>query len=157
MLRVSRLELPRDEDGAWFIKYTCGGQENVGIPCACFFWIVQNASVPKDHIVHLCMISPKHLRCWQTDYGTQSKTGELLCQAQAQCFIDKKKGIRLSKVVADHLRQAKTQHGEFPRLGPNTLSSHYKEALFMMDWSTCTMSDIVGFCNTSVVLTKHGL
>ena len=54
------------------------------------------------HIVNLCMISPKYLRCWQTDYGTESRTGELLYEAQEQYFIDKDKGIRLSKMVSDH-------------------------------------------------------
>ena len=37
MLRVSRMELHMDENGDWFIKCNCGGRENVGIPCACFF------------------------------------------------------------------------------------------------------------------------
>ena len=95
------------------------------------------------HIVHLCMISPKYLRCWQTDYATDSRTGELLYEAQAQYFIDKKKGIQLSKVVADHLRQAMPNRDYFPRLGPNTIPSHYKEACFMIDLSTCMMSNIV--------------
>ena len=93
MLCVSRLGLRRDKDGAWFVKCTCGGRENVGVPCACFFIIAENAGVPEENIVHLCMISPQYLRCWQTDYGTQSKTGQLLYQAQTQAFIDKKKGI----------------------------------------------------------------
>ena len=157
MLRVSQMELHMDENGDWFIKCNCGGRENVGIPCACFFQIAENAGVPEMHIVHLCMISPKYLRCWQTDYATDSRTGELLYEAQRQSFIDKDKGTRLSLVVSDLLRKAATESGEFPSLGPDTLLANYEEALFMMGRSTCTVSDIERFRNPSADSATCGL
>ena len=109
------------------------------------------------HIVHSCIISPKYLRCWQTDYGTDSRTGELLYEAQAQSFIDKDKGIRLSLVVSDLLRKAATESDEFPSMGPDTRLANYEEALFMMGRSTCTVSDIERFRNPSADSATCGL
>ena len=157
MLRASCLKLSSDEDGAWFVKCSYSGHNNVGVPCGCFFAIAKNAGVPEEDIANLCMISPKYLRCWQTHYGTQLNTGQLLYQAQTQAFIDKKKGIRLSNVVADHFLKAKNQHGSgYSRLGLDTVSSHYSEAFFMIERGTCTRSDIMCFHNQIAVSNKRG-
>jgi len=144
VLRVSHLTLSRDENGAWFVKCDCGGRENIGIPCGCFFRIAENAGVPQKDIVDLCMVSPKYMKVFQTHYGTNTKIGDLLYAAQRESFEDKDKGIRVTELVAKYLLNPTTERGrDFPKLGPNMLSSHYAEARYMMQRVTSTRADII--------------
>ena len=143
ILRVSRLVLTREADGSWFLRCTCGGRENLGVPCECFFKIAEDAGVPEEHIVHLCMITPKFLKLWQTHYATDHPISEALYAAQHQAFLDKDKGIRLTDIVAQYLvRTEATSDEDYPILGSNTLPSDYEEAMFMQDQSVCTASDV---------------
>ena len=90
MLRVNHLTLTRYDDGSWFVLCDCGVREDLGVPCDCFYRIAENAGITMDEIVHICMVSPRHLKVWQTHYATSSKMGDLLYEAQEQSFLDKK-------------------------------------------------------------------
>ena len=146
MMRVSTLRLYRDEDGLWFVLCDCGGKENLGVPCGCFYRIAETAGVPKEEIVDLVMISPRYLKCWQTHYGTPSTLGTLLYEAQAQAFADKRKGIRVpDKVARRLLHPVNAPDHAFPHFGRDTNPSHYKEAQFILKRKCCTRSDLVQF------------
>lgn len=146
IMRVSQLHLDQDEHGSWFVRCDCGGKENLGVPCECFFRICDNAGVPEKDIVHLCMISPKYLKWWQTHYGTPTPIGELLYAAQKQAFADKKKGIRItSKIALMLLNNDTVDTPVYPQFGPDTYPSDYGEAVFMMKQPACTAKDIIRF------------
>jgi len=144
LLRVNQLTLTQDEKRHWFVKCTCGGREDIGVPCGCFFRIADTAGVPMNDIIDICMVSPKYLKVFQTHYGTNTEIAALLYEAQRQSFIDKDKGIRITDVVARHLLNPSNRraHG-FPWLGKDTLPSHYVEARHMMKCETCTRADLI--------------
>ena len=75
-----------------------------------FFRICDNAGVPEKDIVHLCMISPKYLKWWQTHYGTPTPIGELLYAAQKQAFADKKK-VKMSVDISNPIWQNSGRSG----------------------------------------------
>lgn len=146
MMRVSQLRLHKDEHGSWFVQCDCGGKENLGVPCQCFFRICENAGVPEKDIVHLCMISPKYLKWWQTHYGTDTSIGKLLYTAQKQAFADKKKGIRVTNELALVLLKDESMDTPlYPQFGPNTYPTDFSEAMFMMKQAACTKQDILNY------------
>ena len=146
MLRVSRLTLTQESDGTWFIKCDCGGRENTGVPCSCFFKIADDADIADKDIVHLCMVTPKFLKWWHSHYGTPSPIGDLLYDAQSQSFRDKDKGIQIPSSVARALLGPDTfTDSDFPMLGKETLPSDYKEAQYMLEQSTCTSLDVSNY------------
>ena len=149
MLRVSRLTLTQESDGTWFINCDCGCRENSGVPCSCFFKIADDAGIPDEDVVHLCMVTPKFLKWWQSHYGTQSSIGDLLYEAQSQSFRDKDKGIQIPSSVARALLGPDTfTESDFPILGKETLPSDYKEAQYMLKKSSCTSLDVSNYRNS---------
>ena len=146
IMRVNHLTLTRHVDGSWFVKCDCGRREDVGVPCGCFFRIAENAGIPMDDIIHLCMVSPRHLKVWQTHYATKTRMGDLLYEAQEQAFRDKKKGMRVPDNIAQQLLRApSSQQFRSPDYGPDTFPSHYQEAKYMDTLPACTRADVITY------------
>ena len=152
IMRVSRLELWQDGDGTWFVKCDCGKRENSGVPCDCYSRIAVNAGVPESEIIHLSMLDPIHLNTWETHYGTSGEIGRLLYRAQAKAFEDEHKGIRIPANTAQRLLQLNSSmytpvrsHEDFPRVGPHTSTSDFREAQYMMSLKSCTKTDLQAY------------
>ena len=152
IMRVSRLELWQDGDGTWFMKCDCGKRENCGVPCDCYSRIAVNAGVPESEIIHLSMLDPIHLNTWETHYGTSGEIGRLLYRAQANAFKDEHKGIRIPANTAQRFAVLNStmytpfrSDAEFPRLGPHTSTSDFREAQYMMSLKSCTKSDLQAY------------
>ena len=113
-----------------------------------FLRIAENAGIPMDKIIHLCMVSPRHLKVWQTHYATKTRMGDLLYEAQEQAFRDKKKGMRIPDDIAQQLLGSPgSQHVRLPEYGRDTFPSHYLEAKYMDTLPACTRADVVTYRN----------
>ena len=143
MIRVNELILTQHDDDAWFVKCSYGGRENIGMPCGCFFRILDDAGVPAANMSHLSMVSPKYLKVWETHYATATRIGAMLYEAQTQSFRDKEKGTRVTAEVASMLLHG--NDGDYPHLGANTLPSDYLEAVYIMKQSVCTKTDVLRY------------
>jgi len=68
--RVQELTVTKTDDNKYFIRCSCNGRSNEGVPCTCFFNIADSG--------HLSMIEVRYLKTFNSNYGDESDLGEKL-------------------------------------------------------------------------------
>ena len=71
----------REKDGQQFLWCDCGFYERIGFPCPHFFCLTCHMSTENFHI--------RHWKMYESYYGSDSKTGELMKRAQVSLVVNK--------------------------------------------------------------------
>jgi len=71
-LRICKIKLVTENSGANYSKCTCGEREGVGVPCAGFFKMCDDAGVANNEMVHPCMVDVRYLKLYHTHYGAKT-------------------------------------------------------------------------------------
>ena len=145
MLRVEVLKLSPLSDENPFIKCTCGVREGIGVPCACYFRIGDNAGLSFRDIIHPRMLDIRYWKLFHTHYGTNTNLGEWIYRAQEEAFENESRGIPVTPIVMEKLSREHANVNNnivYPQLGPNTSQSDLQEALFVRNRETTTVRDM---------------
>lgn len=84
--RCRTLSVYENEDsGEYFVNCSCQQRENTGIPCECFFTIMNDITDESD-CMDIGMIDVRYLRVYHANYGEDSEMGNALYNAFFQEF-----------------------------------------------------------------------
>ena len=139
-MRVRELVVKRVSDDKNYISYDCGERVRCELPCSCFFRIADNGFIEHDEIVDIGMIDLRYLKVYNAHYGEESVIGDLIFQAQEECFEHEDFGIKVSNSYLSKLVGENDE--EYPKLGPNTSEDDITEALFVYKQDTCIRIDL---------------
>ena len=145
------------KDGKNFGQCECLERTRCGLPCSCFLGIADNGLITIEKIVDIGMVDCRYLKMYVTSYGSDTAAGDLMHDAQVECFAHEHDGIKitdefyrllideegLEKTKAD-IRQSggDVENELFPILGPNTTMNDFEEAEYVMSVPTCTKIDL---------------
>ena len=139
-LRVRELHINEVSGNKNFVTCTCGVRERVGVPCECFFTIADNGRIKSKNIIDVGMVDVRYLKLFNAHYGEDSHLGQLLYDAQQQCFIYENEGILVSEDFA--VKLIGDDDDSYPKLGANTTEEDFREARYVLGRATTTRLDM---------------
>ena len=104
-----------------------------GVPCSCFFTIADNGYIEEEDIVDVGMVDVRYLKTFNAHYGDETKLGEMLYDAQQQCFDYDGEGIQISDEFMCQL--VGSDEESYPKLGKVTSEEEYNEAMYVIERS----------------------
>ena len=93
----------------------------------CYFDIADNAKLTPKEMIDPCMADIRYWKLFHTHYETDTEIGRLLKRAQAEAFVNERKGIPVPAVVMDKLSSDSSPIVGYPQLGPNTNEKDFEE------------------------------
>jgi len=122
------------------VTCTCGVRGRVGVPCECFFTIADNGRIESKDIIDVGMVDVKYLKLFHSHYGEDSHLGQLLYDAQQQCFTYENEGTLVSDELAMTLIGDDDQM--YPKLGANTTEEDLRGATYVLERTSTTQLDM---------------
>jgi hypothetical protein len=127
------------------VTCTCGVRGRVGVPCECFFTIANSGKIESNDIIDIGMVDVRYLKLFNAHYGEDNHLGQLLYNAQQQCFTYENEGILVSEEFAMTLIGDDDQ--TYPKLGPNTTEEDFREATYVIGRTSTTRLDMEMYRN----------
>ena len=162
--RCRKLSVYENEDsGEYFVNCSCLQRENTGIPCECFFTIM-NDITDESNCMDIGMIDVRYLRVYHANYGEDSEMGNALYNAQEECFLNEHYGTKISTelmvshkvacnyfvhdessvlfVILQEKLLAEEDNAKYPILGANTSLVELEEAEYVCARTETTRLDM---------------
>ena len=134
MLRVRQLTVSPSDDGG-YILCSCCKSIRYGVPCSCLLKIADNAGITVDKIVDVGMVDVTYTKLFNSSFGLNNDTDQILLQAQKQCFDNEHKGTKVNTEYIHKLcssSQGQSPSIESPLIGKNTTQDDYEQAMFVL-------------------------
>jgi hypothetical protein len=144
-LRVRELYINEVSGDKIFVTCTCGVRGRVGVPCECFFTIANSGKIESNDIIDIGMVDVRYLKLFNAHYGEDNHLGQLLYNAQQQCFTYENEGILVSEEFAMTL--IGDDDHTYPKLGPNTTEEDLREATYVLGRTSTTRLDMEMYRN----------
>ena len=123
-----------------FVKCPCGRREREGVPCACFFKVLDDAGIPTDKRADICMVDARYLKMYHLHYGEDGPMGKLMYRAQNKCFLNEGKGTQATSEMAEKITGK--QGIDYPILSSGTTVEDFNEARFIRQNAPVTCLDL---------------
>ena len=134
MLRVRQLTVSPSDDGG-YISCSCCQSIRYGVPCSCLLKIADDAGITVDKIVDVGMVDVTYTKLFNSSFGLNNDTDQILLQAQKQCFDNEHKGTKVNTEYIHKLcscSQGQSPSIESPLIGTNTTQDDYEQAMFVL-------------------------
>ena len=109
------------------------------------FIIADNGIIESKDIIDVGMVDVRYLKLFNAHYGKDSHLGQLLYDAQQQCFTYENEGTLISEEFAMTLIGDDDQ--TYPKVGANTTKEDLREARYVLGRTSTTRLDMEMYRN----------